>query len=115
MMRKIEVSELKKDPSGGYKETRIGNFNGLRIVFGSHYFIEVHRSAKGSVKFVLGATHHGFMADASERIANLRKLLRRFGGCTQTKRLTEEYLVRLAAHCEPLTPPEGLRTPRPKK
>ena len=66
MVGKVYVSEIKRDPRGGYREKNIGSFNGIRIVFGPHYFIELHRTAKGPVTFILGATHHGFKADASE-------------------------------------------------
>ena len=37
----------------------------LRIVFGPHYFLEIHEE-KGKLEFILGATQHGFKADASE-------------------------------------------------
>ena len=43
-----------------------GNTNHVRLVFGPHYFVQLHREETGSVTFVLGATHHGFKADASE-------------------------------------------------
>jgi len=36
-----------------------------RVVFGPHYFVEI-REEGGKIKFILGATHHGFKADASE-------------------------------------------------
>jgi hypothetical protein len=42
-----------------------GNFSRVRLVFGPHYYIELHRE-NSRVTFVLGATHHGFKADASE-------------------------------------------------
>ena len=37
----------------------------VRLVFGPHHFVELHRRQDGGVDFVLGATHHGFLADAS--------------------------------------------------
>jgi len=43
-----------------------GNTNRVRLVFGPHYFVELHREEANRVTFVLGATHHGFKADASE-------------------------------------------------
>jgi type IV secretory pathway TrbF-like protein len=65
-MRKIEVYEVKKRLKGRYNETLIGNYNGLRIVFGPHYFIEIRRKTSGKVTLFMGATHHGFEADASD-------------------------------------------------
>jgi hypothetical protein len=54
----IRIVETKKDAIGNYKQMRIG--------FGAHYFIELHCGRKDKVTFVLGATHHGFKADASQ-------------------------------------------------
>ena len=42
-----------------------GEYESVRIVFGPHYFIELHSEGADAVTFVLGATHHGFKADAS--------------------------------------------------
>jgi hypothetical protein len=54
----IRTVETKKDA--------IGNYEQVRVVFGPHYFIELHCERNGKVTFVLGATHHGFKADASQ-------------------------------------------------
>ena len=54
----IRTVETKKDAKGNYEQ--------VRLVFGPHYFVELHRERDGGVTFVLGATHHGFKADASE-------------------------------------------------
>ena len=54
----IRTVETKKDAEGVYQH--------VRLVFGPHYFVELHREPDGKVTFVLGATHHGFRADASE-------------------------------------------------
>jgi hypothetical protein len=43
-----------------------GNYTDVRLVFGPHYFVELHLERSGKVRFVLGATHHGFKADASQ-------------------------------------------------
>lgn len=49
-----------------FKKSKSGTITNVRIVFGPNYFVELHRKPKGKVEFVLGATHHGFHADASE-------------------------------------------------
>lgn len=36
----------------------------VKIEFGPHYFVDIMKDKSG-VKFVLGATHHGIMLDAS--------------------------------------------------
>lgn len=43
-----------------------GEYTDVRIVFGPHHFLELRGEPGGEVTFVLGATHHGFRADASE-------------------------------------------------
>jgi hypothetical protein len=55
-MDRLEVS-VDEDASGKPKS--------VRLVFGPHYFVDV-RSDDGRMTFVLGATHHGFKADASD-------------------------------------------------
>jgi hypothetical protein len=55
-----------------------GKYTSVRITFGPHYFIELHaKKVHGSagVDFVVGATHHGFKADASEVNGELEKLI----------------------------------------
>jgi hypothetical protein len=52
-----------------------GNTSHVRVVFGPHYFVELHREDSGNVIFVLGATHHGFKADASEVNGELEGLI----------------------------------------
>jgi hypothetical protein len=54
----IRTIDTKKDAKGDYQH--------VRLVFGPHFFVELHRERDGKVTFVLGATHHGFKADASE-------------------------------------------------
>jgi hypothetical protein len=58
MSEGIREIEIEKDAKGAYKH--------VRIVFGPHYFLELQSAARGRVTLVLGATHHGFKADASE-------------------------------------------------
>jgi hypothetical protein len=57
------------------KKDRNGNYTEVRIVFGPHYFVELHREASGGVTLVLGATHHGFKADASEVNGELERII----------------------------------------
>lgn len=52
-----------------------GNYTDVRLVFGPHYFVELHQDKFGKVAFVLGATHHGFKADASEVNGELEQLV----------------------------------------
>jgi type IV secretory pathway TrbF-like protein len=54
----IRTVETRKDAKGVYQR--------VRVDFGPHYFVELRRGPDGKVTFVLGATHHGFKADASE-------------------------------------------------
>ena len=42
-----------------------GAIANVRLVFGPHHFAELHRREDGGVDFVMGTTHHGFLADAS--------------------------------------------------
>ncbi len=63
----IRTVEIKKDDQGAYRQ--------VRIVFGPHHFVELHREEDGKVSFVLGATHHGFKADASEVSGELYRLI----------------------------------------
>jgi len=42
-----------------------GVITDVRLVSGPHHFVELHRKEDGVVEFVMGATHHGFRADAS--------------------------------------------------
>lgn len=48
------------------KRNAKGTYEHVRLVFGPHYFVELHRERDGKVAFVLGAAHHGFKADASQ-------------------------------------------------
>lgn len=62
---RIEI-ESKFGLEGGYEE--------VRLVFGPHYFIELRREGKG-VTLYLGATHHGFKADASQVNGELEQII----------------------------------------
>ncbi len=67
MSEGIRTIETDRDDQGIY--TRV------RLVFGPHYFAELHRETSGAVTFVLGATHHGFKADASEVSGELDRFI----------------------------------------
>ena len=47
------------------EQDELGLYQTVQIVFGPHYFVELIQEGD-RVKFCLGATHHGFCADASE-------------------------------------------------
>jgi hypothetical protein len=51
-----------------------GEVTEARIRFGPHYLVEV-RKDRGTVSFVLVATHHGFKADASEVDGELERII----------------------------------------
>ena len=64
----------------GIREVRVvkdndGNYKRVRLVFGPHYFVNLDLEPSGKVSFVLGATHHGFKADASEVNGELEKII----------------------------------------
>ena len=46
----------------------------VKVFFGPHYFVDVFEK-DGKATFVVGATHHGFMADASEVGGELEKIV----------------------------------------
>jgi len=46
----------------------------LKVNFGPHYFVDIFEK-DGKATFVLGATHHGFMVDASEVNGELEKII----------------------------------------
>ena len=46
----------------------------LRVVFGPHYFMELHES-DGKLQFKLGITHHGIKAEASEVGGQLEEII----------------------------------------
>jgi hypothetical protein len=52
--------------SVGIQKNIEGQYSNVRIVFGPHYFVNLRLNEKEEVIFGLGATHHGFKADASE-------------------------------------------------
>lgn len=53
-----------------------GSLKRVRLVFGPHYFVEVHTNDDDSVEFRLGANHNGFRADASKVDGELEKIIR---------------------------------------
>lgn len=62
MIRDIEI---RSDSKGRVQE--------VRITFGPHHFLELRADAD-KVSFAVGATHHGFRADASSVPSELEKL-----------------------------------------
>lgn len=67
MFSGIRTVEADKDGDGSYVR--------VRVVFGPHHYVELNKDASGSVSFELGATHHGFKADASEVNGELEKII----------------------------------------
>ena len=47
-----------------YRDEKTG-LGKLHVVFGPHYFLEIEEQPDGKTSFIIGATHHGFRADAS--------------------------------------------------
>jgi len=56
-MANIREVNIEKNENGEYKK--------VSLVFGPHYFFELQEN-EGKISVRLGATHHGFQADASE-------------------------------------------------
>ena len=52
-----------------------GVITNVRLVFGPHHGVELHRREDGGVDFVMGATHHGFLADASVADSELEGII----------------------------------------
>lgn len=67
MEKGIRTVEIKRDTDGEYRD--------VCLVFGPHYFVELHRQPNGGVMFAIGTTHHGFRADASEVDGELEKII----------------------------------------
>jgi hypothetical protein len=63
----IREINIEKDEQGKYQK--------LQVVFGPHYFVELETDAAGKVTAYIGATHHGFKADASEVGGELEKIV----------------------------------------
>ena len=63
----VRTIDVDRDADG--QPTRLG------VVFGPHYFFEVHSVDEGPVTVILGATHHGFRADASDVGGELEVLI----------------------------------------
>ena len=56
-------------------ENKRGDYESVRLVFGPHYFVQLKLEDFGAVTFVLGATPHGFKADASQVNGELEKII----------------------------------------
>ena len=52
-----------------------GQIVGVRVGFGPHYIVDLNRTDSGQIMLVLGATHHGFRADASKVGGQLEMLV----------------------------------------
>ena len=62
----------------GYEKSRLRKTKEVitnQLVFGPHYFVQLKLEDLGAVTFVLGATHHGFKADASQVNCELEKII----------------------------------------
>ena len=57
------------------KKNEKGEYEHVRLVFGPHYYVELRRESDGTVTFVVGATHHGFKADASQLSGELENII----------------------------------------
>ena len=52
-----------------------GNVERVRLLFGPHHYVNLRKEADGRITFEVGATHHGFKADASEVNGELEKIV----------------------------------------
>ncbi len=63
---RIEEPEIERDARG--------KITAVRCTFGPHYFFQLMR-VNGRLEVSLGATHHGFRADASEVNGELERFV----------------------------------------
>lgn len=52
-----------------------GMITRVHAIFGPHHFLDLFVDETGATKFVVGATHHGFMADASVVWSELEQIV----------------------------------------
>jgi len=53
-----------------------GKYNSIEVTFGPHFVVRIdNESNDGKLRFVLVATHHGFMADASKVGGELEEII----------------------------------------
>ncbi len=52
-----------------------GNYKSVKIIFGPHFFADIFFDSNNKLKFALGYTHHGFIADATEVNGELEKII----------------------------------------
>lgn len=52
-----------------------GNVVAAMIEFGPHYFVDIRPNGEGVLTLYLGATHHGFAADATEIGKGLEEII----------------------------------------
>lgn len=72
---------MQNDPLQGirsvsYEKNSQGQIVRLRVIFGPHHFLEILAEPSGETKFVLGATHHGVLADASRVGGELDEIIK---------------------------------------
>jgi hypothetical protein len=66
-MAKIRAVVVEGDRERGYKR--------VQVLFGTNYFLEIDE-CDGKVRFLLGAHHEAFKADASDAKGELEKYIR---------------------------------------
>ncbi|MGA2404924.1 MAG: hypothetical protein ABSG91_25015 [Syntrophobacteraceae bacterium] len=60
------------------QKTEDGKCESIEINFGPHYFVIIdHKGPNGKLRFILGATHHGFQADPTEVGGELEAFINR--------------------------------------
>ncbi len=64
--RPYEIEEFTDDNTG---------LRTVRVRFGPHHFIQVDEHSSGKVMFALGATHHGFDAQADKVGGELEQII----------------------------------------
>ena len=67
-------SRIEVIAKGAAGEFALAQADRVRVTFGPHHFAEIFRE-DGRVKFVVGATHHCFLANASEVPSQLERLV----------------------------------------
>ena len=59
----------------GVQTDASGVITNVRLVFGPHHFVDLHRREDDGVDVVMGTTHHGFRADASVVDSELERII----------------------------------------
>lgn len=67
---------MKKGISGiEIRKNSDGNYTHVAVSFGPHYYVVIQSQKQGGATFLLGATHHGFTADASRLNGELERII----------------------------------------